>query len=262
MTTRGTYQDLHKYGITLREGLILDFWMDDEDDEGNPDPLYFQGELHHDETLQHWVAVVVRDNIYHVSELTAGDNIMELTYTLEKNDYLYFNGFVINRVPALKRQMVLRFVFLPALIALEAYFVRASLPWFLLSVAVFTGIWAGYLLWAQRRAITVQAQSRPGALGLHTVSLQPDGFYTQSSVLDTRAKWLNITEIADSPQMIILLLSPRFGFIVPKRAFAGPAQAAAFLETAQAYRQSAYDGTQPMLPSIPASWPPAPQRIS
>lgn len=68
LTTRGTHQDLQRYGITPEEGLTLDFWMDDEDADGSPDPLYFQGVLHYDEATQHWVAVVVREEIRTASE--------------------------------------------------------------------------------------------------------------------------------------------------------------------------------------------------
>ena len=187
--------------------------------------------------------------------------MLEVTYTLEKNDYLQFNRFVIRRVPALKRQAFLRFFFLPALIAFELYIAHMPLLPFLVVLCAVTAAWIAYLVWAQRRAVITQAQARPGALGLHTVSLRPDGLYNQTAVQDTRVMWQNITEVADSPQIIALFLSPRFGFVVPKRAFADPAQAAAFLETARTYCRSAYDGTQPALPSAPASWPPAPQRI-
>ncbi len=76
LTTRGTHQDLQRYGITLEEGLTLDFWMDDGDANGNPDPLYFQGIVHYDEDAQHWVAVVVREEIRNASELRgAEDNV-------------------------------------------------------------------------------------------------------------------------------------------------------------------------------------------
>ena len=187
---------------------------------------------------------------------------MEITYQLEKSDHLQFNQFVINRVPALKRQMLLRFFGLPALISAELYVFHLALVPYLLSAVAVTAGWIAYLWWAQRRVVTVQAQARPGAIGLHTVSLQPDGLYNQTAALDTRAKWQNITEVAENPQMIVLFLSPRFGFIVPKRAFADPAQAQAFFELARAYRQGVLDGTQPMLPpALPVSWPPAPQRI-
>ena len=186
---------------------------------------------------------------------------MEVTYALEKNDYLQFNRFVINRVPTLKRQAFLRFFFLPALIAFELYIAHIPRLPFLVVLCAVTAAWIAYLSWAQRRAVVTQAQARIGAIGLHTASLRPDGLYNQTSVQDTRVKWQNITEVAENSQMILLFLSPRYGFIVPKRAFADPAQASAFLETARAYRRSAYEGTPPVLPTAPASWPPAPQRM-
>ncbi len=186
---------------------------------------------------------------------------MEVTYTLEKNDYLQFNGFIINRVPALKRQALLRFFGLPLFNLVVLWAFHVSLVPYLLNALGVTALWIGYLWWAHRQVVITLAQARVGDLGLHTVSLQPDGFYNQTSVLETRVKWQNITEVADSPQMIVLFLSPSYGFIVPKRVFAGPEQAQAFLETTRAYRQSVWDGTQPMLPPVPASWPPAPQRI-
>lgn len=69
LTTMGTQQDLRKYGIALKEGLALSFWMDDGDDEGNLDPLYFDGILHYNEESQNWVAVVDRKSICNASEL-------------------------------------------------------------------------------------------------------------------------------------------------------------------------------------------------
>ena len=187
--------------------------------------------------------------------------MLEVTYTLEKNDYLRYSWFVIGRTPGLKWQAILRFFGLP-LFNLVVLFIfhTAPVPYLLNAVGV-TSLWVGYLWWAHRQAVISLAQARTGDLGLHTVSLQPDGLYNQTSILETRVKWQNITEVADSPQIIALFLSPRFGFIVPKRAFADPAQASAFLETARAYHRSAYDGSEPALPPVPASWPPAPQRI-
>ena len=69
LTTRGTQQDLQKYNILLQDGRVLDFWMDDGDAEGNPDPLYFQGELRYDTNAQRWVAVVNRRDIRNASEV-------------------------------------------------------------------------------------------------------------------------------------------------------------------------------------------------
>ena len=186
---------------------------------------------------------------------------MEITYQLEREDYLQYNRFVINRVPALKRQAVLRFLIVPAILSVEFRFLPMPLLFYGLLVFSTTVIWIVFLLWTQRRAVIALTLARPGAVGLHTLSLQPDGLREQTSVLEARVKWQHITEVAQSPQMIALFLGPRYGFLVPKRAFQNPQQAQAFFETAQAYRRSALDGTTPILPPIAESWPPAPQRI-
>ena len=77
LTTLGTYNDLQRFNITLKEGLVLDFWMDDEDADGNPDPLYFQGTAHYDEDAQHWVAAVLRDEVRPASELNQRNQAKE-----------------------------------------------------------------------------------------------------------------------------------------------------------------------------------------
>lgn len=71
LTTLGTRQDLQKHGITLEEGLVLDFWMDDGDADGNPDALYFRGAVHYDEQESRWIAFVNPDDVYHASEQKA-----------------------------------------------------------------------------------------------------------------------------------------------------------------------------------------------
>jgi hypothetical protein len=45
----GTTRDLKRYGITLREGLVLHLYMDDADDSGQPDNLIVDGVVHYDE---------------------------------------------------------------------------------------------------------------------------------------------------------------------------------------------------------------------
>jgi len=186
---------------------------------------------------------------------------MEVTYQLEREDYLQYNRFVINRVPALKRQTLLSLFIVPVILAVEFKFLRMPLLFYVLIVFSVTVGWGVFLFWMQRRAVIAQATARPGAIGLHTLSLQPEGLREQNSVLEAWIKWQKFAEIAESPQMIVLLISPRYGFLVPKRAFQTLEQAQTFLETAQAYRQSALDGTTPNLPSLPETWPPAPQRI-
>jgi len=66
---QGTVADLQKNGMALREGVILDFWSDDGDDNGNPDPLLFQGTVKFDTVVNQWVAIVDWNGFMHASDL-------------------------------------------------------------------------------------------------------------------------------------------------------------------------------------------------
>jgi len=69
----GTMEDLKRYGITLREGLILHLYMDDADDSGLPDSLIVDGVVHYDETRKQWVATYDPAAFKHESELKDED---------------------------------------------------------------------------------------------------------------------------------------------------------------------------------------------
>ena len=43
LTCRGTHEDLERAGIELRDGLILQLYMDDGDDDGQADELRIEG---------------------------------------------------------------------------------------------------------------------------------------------------------------------------------------------------------------------------
>ncbi len=129
-----------------------------------------------------------------------------------------------------------------------------------IGAAVF-GFWLALTTWSRKRAYWKLTEATPGSIGLHTLALGPDGIHEQNTVKETIVKWPKVTEIAESPQLVVFFLSPRYGFLIPKRAFPTADGMQAFLETARAYHKSALDGTAPILPEIGASWPPAPQRL-
>ncbi len=187
---------------------------------------------------------------------------MEVTYQLERRDYLGYNRFVVSRVPALKRQALIQMFVLPVILALELKVVHVPLWVYGLIVLILAGLWNAYLLWVRRRAVIALADARPGAIGLHTLALAPDGIREQTSVIEAFVRWSKVTEIAENKELVVLFFSPRFGFLIPKRAFPTAEGAQAFLETARAYHKSALDGTAPILPEMGSSWPPAPQRLS
>ena len=70
LTCAGTLKDLERHGIELKEGLVLTFYSDDADEEGNPDDLIVQGIVSYDEVQKHWTATINWQAIKHVSELS------------------------------------------------------------------------------------------------------------------------------------------------------------------------------------------------
>jgi len=68
LTCAGTLADLTRQGLQLQAGLILTFYSDDADDQGQPDELRVEGVVHYDPDHQCWVAVIDWAAIRHASE--------------------------------------------------------------------------------------------------------------------------------------------------------------------------------------------------
>jgi len=68
LTCAGTIEDLARQRVELREGLVLTFYMDDADDQGEADELRADGAVHYDESERCWVASVDWSAIRHASE--------------------------------------------------------------------------------------------------------------------------------------------------------------------------------------------------
>lgn len=73
LTCAGTLQDLERHGLQLEEGLLLTFYSDDADDQGQPDELRVEGLVHYDADGHCWVAAIDWAAIRHASEEGAGD---------------------------------------------------------------------------------------------------------------------------------------------------------------------------------------------
>lgn len=68
LTCRGTWEDLKRLGIELRDGLVLTFYTDDADERGQPDEMRIEGTVHYVPEQQHWVASVDWSRVRHASE--------------------------------------------------------------------------------------------------------------------------------------------------------------------------------------------------
>ncbi len=71
LNSHATESDLRQLGHSLTPGLVMDFWTDDGDDEGSPDPLLFRGVIRFDEDSQNWVAVTGWNGFRNASGLKA-----------------------------------------------------------------------------------------------------------------------------------------------------------------------------------------------
>ena len=70
LTCLGTQKDLEKYGVSLKDGLTLVFYNDDEDTEGKRDDLLVKGVVEYDSVNERWVAIIDWNAIKNASELS------------------------------------------------------------------------------------------------------------------------------------------------------------------------------------------------
>lgn len=68
LTCAGTVRDLTRHHITLHEGLVLTFYMDDADDRGNLDELRAQGTVKFNQAENCWVAAIDWSALRHASD--------------------------------------------------------------------------------------------------------------------------------------------------------------------------------------------------
>ena len=65
----GTTQDIMLDDIKLSDGLQLGFYCEDEDDDGMPDELLFEGTVHFDTEKGQWYAIIDENSYRHASDL-------------------------------------------------------------------------------------------------------------------------------------------------------------------------------------------------
>ena len=87
LNSSATESDLQYLGYTLTPGLVLDFWTDDGDDEGNLDPLLFQGKTGFDEEKQTWYAIASWNDFHNASELKEIEDNVIVFSTSPTNGY-------------------------------------------------------------------------------------------------------------------------------------------------------------------------------
>jgi hypothetical protein len=71
MLTNGSFSDLQKLGLTPKEGMRLNFYDRDADDENRPTYLCAEGVLHFDDESRTWCAFVDTDSFHSLPQSEA-----------------------------------------------------------------------------------------------------------------------------------------------------------------------------------------------
>jgi hypothetical protein len=140
---------------------------------------------------------------------------------------------------------------------------HAFLAWVDLAFPCFVGVILGmvlvlFLLLVFRKRLLRSALRREFESGWlvrflieQTIRIDSHGF-TQTTAHTTATNyWLGIEDIVARKDFIYFFLTPKLAYLIPKRAFATPAECEAFVEAAKAFRQSALDGIPTVIPAGP-----------
>lgn len=64
----GTKSDIEKYGVEFQDGMVITFYCDDADDDGNPDDLLADGIVSYDVEKYYWTATIDWNTVRHTSD--------------------------------------------------------------------------------------------------------------------------------------------------------------------------------------------------
>jgi len=190
------------------------------------------------------------------------DTLLEITYTITPDDLWRYNKLVVDRVPAWRLQGLFRYAFVPVCVFVFYSVLNMTIELRLLATLVALIVWIPFCLWSAKRQNRLVINNRPGVIGLHTLSIKPEGIHQKTSLAEAMIQWSAICDIDQNKDVIGLFMDKRYALVVPKRTFATPAEAERFFATSHAYWRSAKDGTPlPELDNPAAAWPPAPRTL-
>jgi len=103
-----------------------------------------------------------------------------------------------------------------------------------------------------------RAKSVPGLLAPHVFRIDDTSLVEQTTVAETKVNWTQIESMEDGDAVTYFFINNRHAFLLPWRAFPGPAETQAFLNQAKNYWQAAKNGV-PLPLNDADTWPPAPR---
>lgn len=159
---------------------------------------------------------------------------LEARYRLTYEDYLALTKAFARLTPMRRACLYALPLLIGLSLLLAGYFTWVQYDW---PLAVYFAVVAGLLAflrlvvgpWQQRRTFRNQ---RLGDFDI-ALTADEDGFQIYSELSEGRQKWGFIRRVDDMAEHVILWPNDRLGWIVPKRGFAGTAEAQAFARLAK-----------------------------
>ena len=177
---------------------------------------------------------------------------LEVEYVLTPEDLYAFQRRALQRSPIARRSR--RNLYIGVFVALVILTIvpaigsdgfvisRVSIGFLVIPIAVVAS-----LTWLIEKPMTHKAirqivqQEKPekGQLGRHTVKLEESAVAESTAVGEQRISWAGIDRIEHDPDYIYIYTTPMAAVVIPRRAFASPADAEEFHNLATARRNAA-----------------------
>lgn len=180
---------------------------------------------------------------------------MTAEYELTKDDLNAFNLYHHFHSPTARRHYLLswfRPAFIWLLVCTGIWYLadrerHTPLRTFLDLLPLFSGIpiYLLYFPWAYRRkaqkiltGMVSEGQNR-GVWGRHQVAISPDGITESGEFGQTSTTWRAVERVAQNGDYAFVYINALAAIIIPRRAFAAPAEFEEFVRTARGYHEKA-----------------------
>lgn len=162
-----------------------------------------------------------------------------VTFTLAPEDIARFARFTMWHLPGSRAQTVGYAAGIPVLLGAGALVVTRDWP-LALAAAVIGGVVFVLSFGNSIAAATLRrARQSPDALTPQTITISPRGFHQTLWSSAGTIQWSGFRDILTGADCILFMRSARSAILVPRRAFASPAEADAFYELARQYWREA-----------------------
>jgi hypothetical protein len=157
---------------------------------------------------------------------------VEITYSLDREDFWGFQRYTLLNVQPFKRNMIVNMVIQYLVFAVIGILLRAGTGEVIGLTLIGGSAGVAELWWSSRRNSIRLLDGKPGLLGEHTIRISEEGVRERTAVSDGLITWAGIRRVVEGTTHIYLFIEAHMAFVIPKRAFRDEDEAKRFLEEA------------------------------